>query len=73
MQTQIHVSIREVYGQPKAYPACQQAEILSHLVGTKTLTHAALKSAQAMGFELVYVDRYGARSPLAHAALLAIA
>ncbi len=61
MQAQLHVTLREVYGLVKAYPACPQAERLAKLAGTKTLTVAALRLAKEMGFELIYVDRFGAR------------
>ncbi|HYA71769.1 MAG TPA: hypothetical protein VEF36_01295 [Roseiarcus sp.] len=60
METKLCITLRDVYGQVKAYPACQQSRLLADMLGTKTLTLAALHGAAAMGFTLVYVDRFGA-------------
>jgi len=60
MDNVIAVTLKDVYGAVKAYPANEQAERLASLVGTKTLTVATLRSAAAMGFTLRYIDRFGA-------------
>ncbi len=62
MQTSLHVTLKDVYGNVKAYPACEQSQRLAELLNTKTLTPHALSGARAMGFELVYVDRFGTKS-----------
>lgn len=59
MITAIEVTLREVYGVTKAYPVGEQSQRLAVLLGTKTLTSMALRQAKEMGFELVYVDRFG--------------
>lgn len=61
METVITVTLREVYGQVKAYPANEQAQRLADLVGTKTLTIDTLRGAARMGFRFQYVDRFSAQ------------
>jgi hypothetical protein len=73
MQTIIAVTLKDVYGQTKAYPANDQASRLAALVGTKTLTVETLRQAQAMGFALTYVDRFGSCNELADRALAVLA
>jgi len=46
----IAVTIKNVYGEPKAYPANEQAQILADIAGTKTLTVNTLRCAEDMGF-----------------------
>jgi hypothetical protein len=60
MNTTLKITLKEVYGQTKAYPACEQSEWIAKLAGTKTLTLEALRIAKDMGFTLQYVDRFGA-------------
>jgi hypothetical protein len=60
METRIERTLREVYGTVKAYPVNEQAKRLAALAGTKTLTADTLRTARDMGFDLVYVDRFGA-------------
>ena len=64
MQNVITVSLKDVYGTTKAYPANDQAVKLAALVGTKTLTPSTLMQAKAMGFRLTYRDAYGTFSDL---------
>lgn len=40
----------DVYGQRKFYPACEKAETLARIAGTKTLTEGTLEQAQKLGF-----------------------
>ena len=56
LRRQIHgvvlVRTREVYGEPRVYPANTQAELLARIAGTTTLTRRVLELAQDMGFEI---------------------
>lgn len=49
---QIVVTIKSVYGNITAYPACPTSALFAQLIGTKTLTPQALKTIQALGFEV---------------------
>lgn len=51
MQT-VTVKVKSVYGNITAYPACPTAALFAQLLGTKTLTPQALKTIQALGFEV---------------------
>jgi hypothetical protein len=73
MQDIITVTLKDVYGTVKAYPANVQAEKLAALVGTKTLTVQTLRLAKDMGFRLTYRDRFGSFADMDAAQLLAIA
>jgi hypothetical protein len=48
----ITVKVKSVYGNITAYPACPSASLFAQLLGTKTLTPQALKTIQALGFEV---------------------
>jgi hypothetical protein len=48
----ITVKVKSVYGNVTAYPACPTANLFAQLLGTKTLTAQALKTIQALGFEV---------------------
>jgi hypothetical protein len=48
----ITIRIERNYGIETAYPACQQAKLLAKLAGTKTLTHHALDTVAALGYEI---------------------
>ena len=52
MNSRIEVYVRSVYGSPLLYPSNDQAQRLAALVGTKTLTRAALSMARGMGFDI---------------------
>jgi len=52
MQT-VTVTIKSVYGNITAYPACPTAQLFAQLLGTKTLTPQALKTIKALGFEVI--------------------
>ena len=49
----ITVTVKSVYGNVTAYPSCPTAALFAQLVGTKTLTPAALKTIKALGFEVI--------------------
>jgi hypothetical protein len=48
----ITIRIEKNYGIETAYPACKQAKLLAKLAGTKTLTHHALDTVAALGYEI---------------------
>lgn len=73
MDTTIAISLKDVYGQVKAYPANEQATKLANLVGTKTLTVQTLIDAASMGFRITYRDRFGAYADMSREHILAIA
>ena len=50
---QITVIIREVYGNPVAYPVCVTAKTFASIAGTKTLTLATLKKIEALGYSIM--------------------
>ena len=47
------IEVRNVYGEPKAYPACPAARIFADIAGTKTLTAATLHLAQQLGYRVI--------------------
>ena len=48
----ITIRIEKNYGIETAYPACEQSRLLAKLAGTKTLTHHALDTIAALGYEI---------------------
>ena len=46
----ITVEIKDVYGSRVVYPACEAAKSFARIAGTKTLTPAALREIEALGF-----------------------
>lgn len=48
----IKVQIKSVYGEEKVYPACPKSVIFAKMLGTKTLTHSALCSIEALGYTI---------------------
>jgi hypothetical protein len=46
----LKIQIKAVYGTLKAYPMCDQSKLFAKIVGTTTLTSAALKKIQALGY-----------------------
>ena len=46
----ITVSIKNVYGEDKIYPACPKAEIFCRMLGQKTLTPTDIQHIKALGF-----------------------
>lgn len=55
----IEIEIREIYGQPKAYPACDRARLFAAMLETKTLTLSALRHIEQLGFEISTTNRIG--------------
>ena len=49
----VTVTVKSVYGNVTAYPACPTAQLFAQLLGTKTLTPQALKTIKALGFEVI--------------------
>jgi len=49
----IHIEVKSVYGELKAYPICSKARCFADLAGTKTLTRAALELVSTLGFEII--------------------
>ena len=56
----IIVRLREVYGTPHAYPACDKAHAFAAMLGTKTLTRHALRHIHALGYSIEAIDAFGA-------------
>jgi hypothetical protein len=46
----ITVTVRDIYGIPTIYPACDTAKLLARLANTKTLTRQALETIKALGY-----------------------
>lgn len=50
----IKIEIKKVYGEFKAYPACDKSRIFASMLGTKTLTLSALDHIQRLGYSIEY-------------------
>jgi hypothetical protein len=48
----ITIKIEKNYGIETAYPHCEQSKLLARLAGTKTLTHHALDTIAALGYQI---------------------
>ena len=48
----ITVEIKDVYGSRVVYPACEAAKAFARIAGTKTLTPAALREIETLGFAI---------------------
>jgi hypothetical protein len=46
----ITVTVRDIYGIPTIYPACETSKLLARLAGTKTLTRQALETIKSLGY-----------------------
>ena len=46
----ITVTVRDIYGIPTIYPACETAKLLARLANTKTLTRQALETIKSLGY-----------------------
>lgn len=55
----IKITIKNVYGVEKAYPACAKALIFAEMLGAKTLTPRNLQEIQRLGFEIDVVALTG--------------
>ena len=52
MTKQITIEVRNVFGVNKAYPACVDAQVFANMLGTKTLTYAALRHIVGLGYTI---------------------
>ena len=52
----VQVNLKSVYGEVKAYPANEAAQLFADIAGTKTLTMEALRKIRALGYEVKAVD-----------------
>jgi hypothetical protein len=48
----IQVTIKNVYGTEKIYPACSKSEVFAKLAGTTTLTHQSIQLIKALGYTI---------------------
>lgn len=55
MSNQVQIYTRNVYGQPKVYPANEQAEIFAALAGTKTFSRLQLVLIEKLGYTITPV------------------
>jgi len=46
----LKIEIKRIYGNVVAYPICDQSKLFASIAGTSTLTSAALKKIQALGY-----------------------
>lgn len=58
----IEVNARDMYGQTKFYPKCDNAKAFASIAGTTTLTHAVLLKVIQLGFK-VDIHRQHANIP----------
>ncbi len=58
---ELQIELKSVYGETKAYPACEKARTLADMLRTKTLTRAAIAGARSLGFSIVVVDAWGGK------------
>lgn len=48
----ITVEARDVYGQLKFYPKCEQAKLFASIAGTKTISEVNLRRIKQLGYML---------------------
>lgn len=48
----ITILMRNVYGEWRAYPACENSRIFADMLGTKTLTDTALNYIRRLGYAI---------------------
>lgn len=53
MKREVIVKVRNVYGEPKAYPVNEAARLFASIACTKTLTVETLAKAKLLGFEII--------------------
>lgn len=58
----IIVTIREVYGVPKAYPVCEQAKLFARIANTETLTGKTLGLIAKLGYDVELVNKINVES-----------
>lgn len=52
MQKEITVKITTNFGNEAIYPVCEDAKTFAAMVGTKTLTRAAIMQIKKLGYEV---------------------
>lgn len=52
----ITVTIKNVYGEDKVYPACENSRRFAEIAGTKTLTQHTIRQIKAMGIAVGISD-----------------
>lgn len=50
---EITVTIKNVYGEDKVYPACEKSAIFARMLGQKTLTPYDIKNIKDLGYEVM--------------------
>lgn len=48
----IEVTVKNVYGENKVYPACDTSRKLADLIGTKTFTDRAIQQLRDLGYNI---------------------
>jgi hypothetical protein len=48
----ISVKVKDQYGVRVIHPLCERAKLFARLAGTKTLTHHALATIEALGYTI---------------------
>ena len=56
MSQEITVEKRDLYGQTKYYPKCDNARLFAAIAGTKTLTQPTIISIVALGYQVNIVS-----------------
>ncbi len=59
MQMRIEITIKQVYGEDKYYPANPAARMIADIAGTKTLTPQVVDTLQRHGAEIWLASRVG--------------
>tara|TARA_R100001369_G_scaffold614_1_gene2064 strand:- start:834 stop:1025 length:192 start_codon:yes stop_codon:yes gene_type:complete len=52
MSRSILIEVKQSYGRPVIYPACNNAETFARLAGTKTLTASTLELIEQLGYTI---------------------
>jgi hypothetical protein len=52
----IQVTIENVYGTRRVYPACANAKAFADIAGTSTLTPAVINKIKALGFTIEVIQ-----------------
>ena len=50
----ITIEVKDVYGQRKFYPKCEQAKVFADIAGTKTLSETNLRRIKKLGYQLEF-------------------
>jgi hypothetical protein len=54
---QITVEVRDIYGQIKFYPHCQDAKVFASIANTKTLTEETVRQVMKLGYKVKTLER----------------